>query len=186
MNTLRTVGKILLVILLLPIIIPLLVISIIGSIIDVPFAKKRKRQIEELPEKLFLPNKRYAYIQYATDSPLSSWIEKEVIDKYGSKLVVDRWNQEEFNWQEPSWDGIDKKTGSLLVGELSPDCEGLAIFYAVGIDPETKHFDTDNELYLFGPPGEEQYTANHEDKEYSEIEVKQLIKSHIKKLYGLS
>ena len=186
MNTLKTVGKILLVILLLPIIIPLLLISIVGSIIDIPFARKRKAQIAELPSKLFLPNKRFAYVQYATDSPLSSWIEKEVVDKYRNKLVVDRWNQEEFNWQKQSWDKIDKKTSRLLVGELSPDCDGLAFFFAVGINPETKLFDTDNELYLFGPPSDERYTANHEDKEYSETEVKRLIENHMKKLFGLS
>lgn len=186
MKVFKTIGKILLVILLVPIIIPLLLISIVGSIIDIPFAKKRKRQIEELPEKLFLPNKRYAYIQYATDGPLSGWIKKEVVDKYGDKLVVDCWNQEEFNWQKPSWDKIDKKTGNLLVGELSPDCDGLASFFVVGINPETKLFDTENELYLFGPPTDERYTANHQDKEYSETEVKQLIENHMKQLFGLS
>lgn len=98
-----------------PFIVILLVIAIplaaISSLIDIPLRSRRLRHINKEIVDLWLPNRKYIYIRYQSESKLAYFVD-EIVRKH-EHIYTERWSKDESKWIN-NWPKLDKTSSHDL------------------------------------------------------------------------
>ena len=113
--------------LLLPLFILLVIVlapfALFFSLARIPFAKNRVAKLNEIIADDWLPRKKYVYIGFSDNLPLTKFIERDLIPKYGSYMIFDKWSAADNEWTESEPDTYRRVTAIWqdIVGDFDGD-----------------------------------------------------------------
>lgn len=147
-------------------------VALIANIIDKPFKRRRLKRLKDDISTNWLPNKKYLYLRYHSNSKLAPFLDAE-IKKYGEHIIALRWNEDKNNWDDSTWKDLNEKSDKTLFGDIHSDPDDIFEAMIAYIDPETKEF-SENALEIF-PTEPGKYAIENIENKVSKAEAEATI-----------
>jgi hypothetical protein len=74
--------------------------ALLFSLVRLPFAKDRVAALNKVIAEDWIPRSKFIYLNYDEGFPLAKFVERELIPKYGSYIIFDRWSDDDSEWTE--------------------------------------------------------------------------------------
>lgn len=118
------------------------------SLVRIPFAKKRVTRLNEIIASDWLPNKKYVYIGFNDDLPITEFLERDVIPKYGSHMIFDKWSTANNEWVASEPDTYHRVTA--IWQDIASDFDGDPLVVVAVLTPkQTKLTESAISVYYF-------------------------------------
>lgn len=125
-----------------------LLFSLVFSLVRIPFAKSRVAKLNEIIAEDWLPRKKYIYIGFNDDLPLTEFIEHGIIPKYGSHIIFDRWSAANNEWTNNEPDTYHRVTA--IWQDIASDFDGDPQVIVAILTPEKTEVAEDTlKVYYF-------------------------------------
>lgn len=181
MKTLLKIGSwlllsplVLLVALLLLVAIPL---ALLAGVLDIPFRKRREEKLAASIKDKWLPRHKYIYMTYTAETALATFIEEDILPKYGKYTIADKWSAAENTWTN-GWGEKYTRVDGYLVGMLG-DCDGIIDVCIAAILPTTNYVESiPDMLHLYSEADEVRVTfqkGNSADLKISQDDARKMI-----------
>lgn len=153
-------------------------ISLVANLIDIPFRKRRLQRLKEDISTNWLPNKKYLYIRYHSNSELASFVDTDIMEKYSEHIVAYRWNEDENKWDDSTWSGLSSHSDKTLFQDVHPDSDDAFDMMVTYIDPSTKEF-SEECLELF-PTGPGLFAIDNTENQVAQQEAEKTVADFVK------
>jgi 6-pyruvoyl-tetrahydropterin synthase len=113
-----------------------------------PFAKRRIVRLKEIITEDWLPRKKYIYIGYNDDLPITKHIEQEILPKYKDHVIYDKWSSKDNKWEKSEPDTHNRVT--TIWQDIASDFDGEAICILAVLTPKQNQITKETlDVYYF-------------------------------------
>lgn len=106
-------------------------LSLIVSLVSLPFDKRSMSKLKDEIKQHWLPGHRYLYLTYTRGTPFASVIEEQILPKYCKHLVVNVWDPEQ---SQHEIDEKDKRASQWISTLVIRDYDGAYEAVLVRVD----------------------------------------------------
>lgn len=104
------------------------------SLARLPFAKRRTVRLKEIIAEDWLPRKKYIYIGYNDDLPITQHIEQEILPKHEEHIIYDKWSSKDDEWTKSESDTHRRVT--TIWQDIASDFDGDPICIVAVLTPK--------------------------------------------------
>lgn len=117
------------------------------SLIRLPFANHRIKNLPEILKSDWLPRKKYIYIGLNSNFAVSDFVKEKIISEYGKYIVWDEWNAKEKEWNSSEPDSIKRIT--TFWQDIGGDFDGDPMIIIASYRPDDFTISSENNFHQF-------------------------------------